>query len=96
VERIPGATISMTAELVFVDTNVLVYARDSRELEKQQRYDPVFALAASLLHLGRFAEVGPLADRLAALDPSRPEAAQLRNFIARQTSAGARALPARP
>lgn len=27
----------MTAELVFVDTNVLVYARDSREPPKQQR-----------------------------------------------------------
>lgn len=27
----------MTAELVFVDTNVLVYARDSREPRKQER-----------------------------------------------------------
>lgn len=27
----------MSAELVFVDTNVLVYARDSREPKKQQR-----------------------------------------------------------
>jgi predicted nucleic acid-binding protein len=27
----------MTAELVFVDTNVLVYARDSRDPRKQQR-----------------------------------------------------------
>jgi len=35
--RIPDATICMSAELVFVDTNVLVYARDSREPKKQRR-----------------------------------------------------------
>ena len=32
----PVANRSMT-ELVFVDTNVLVYARDTRDLRKQQR-----------------------------------------------------------
>ena len=37
VARIPDATISMTAVLVFVDTNVLVYARDSRDPKEQQR-----------------------------------------------------------
>lgn len=38
----------MTAELVFVDTNVLVYARDSRDARKQQRAEEWLA------HLWRY------------------------------------------
>jgi len=38
-----------------------------------------------LLRSGRFAEVGPLADRMAALDPARPEAGQLREMLSRAT-----------
>ena len=46
-------------------------------------YDHLFALADLLLRQGRLAEVGPLADRMTALDPARPEAAQLRSFARR-------------
>jgi tetratricopeptide (TPR) repeat protein len=42
-------------------------------------YDLVFALGDFLLRQRRFADVGPIADRLAAIDPSRPEAGQLRS-----------------
>jgi len=41
-------------------------------------YDSLFALAELLLCLGRLVEVGPLAERMASLDPLRPEAGQIR------------------
>ena len=41
----------------------------------------LFALADFLLRKGRLAEVGPLADRMAAIDPARPEAGQLRGLL---------------
>jgi hypothetical protein len=43
-------------------------------------YDLLFALADFLLRQGRLADVGPLADRLVAIDPTRPEAGQLRSL----------------
>jgi Flp pilus assembly protein TadD len=43
-------------------------------------YDIVFALGDFLLRQRRLAEVGPIADRLAATDPWRPEARQLRSL----------------
>jgi predicted CXXCH cytochrome family protein len=52
--------------------------RRAVELEPAS-YDLVFALGDFLLRRRRFADVGPIADRLAAIDPSRPEAAHLRN-----------------
>ena len=53
--------------------------RRAVELEPSN-YDFLFALGDFLLRQGRFADVGPIADRLAAIDPSRPEAGQLRSF----------------
>ena len=45
-------------------------------------YDLVFGLGHFLLLKGRLAEVGPIADRLNAIDPTRPEVAQLRSWMA--------------
>ena len=47
-------------------------------------YDFVFAVGDFLLQRGRLAELGAIADRLASIDPSRPEAAQLRSRIVRR------------
>jgi Tfp pilus assembly protein PilF len=47
-------------------------------------YDYAFGLADFLLRKGRLAEVGPLAERMAALNPSRPEAGQLLARIGRR------------
>ena len=44
----------------------------------------LFALADFLLRKGKLAEVGPLADRMAAIDPARPEAAQLKGLLGRR------------
>jgi hypothetical protein len=49
------------------------------ELEPSN-YDVVFALGDFLLRQRRFADVGAIADRLAAIDPSRPEAGQLKSL----------------
>jgi predicted CXXCH cytochrome family protein len=57
--------------------------RRAVELEPSS-YDLVFALGDLLLGQRRFAEVGPIADRLAAIDPTRPEAAQLRSRAGRR------------
>ena len=43
-------------------------------------YDLVFALGDFLLRQRRFADVRAIADRLAAIDPSRPEAGQIRSL----------------
>jgi len=51
--------------------------RRAVELEPAN-YDSLYALGDFLLHQGKPAEVGAIADRLAAIDGSRPEAAQLR------------------
>jgi len=52
--------------------------RRAVELEPAS-YDCVFALGDFLLRQGRLAEVRELADRMAAIDATRPEAAQLRS-----------------
>jgi len=52
--------------------------RRAVELEPAS-YDLVFALGDFLLRRGRLAEVGEVADRMAAIDATRPEAAQLRS-----------------
>ncbi len=52
--------------------------RRAVELEPSS-YDFAFALGDFLLRQGRLAEVGAVADRMAAIDASRPEAAQLRS-----------------
>jgi len=57
--------------------------RRAVELEPAS-YDLVFALADFLLRKGRLAEVGSLADRMAAVDPSRPEAGQIRGLLGRR------------
>ena len=57
--------------------------RRAVELEPSS-YDHLFALADFLLRQGRLAEVGPIADRMAAIDPARPEAAQLRSLAGRR------------
>ena len=57
--------------------------RRAVELEPSS-YDFLFALADFLLRKGRLAEVGPLADRMAAIDPARPEAGQLRGLLGRR------------
>ncbi|HYN40702.1 MAG TPA: tetratricopeptide repeat protein, partial [Thermoanaerobaculia bacterium] len=57
--------------------------RRAVELEPAS-YDLVFALADFLLRKGKLAEVGSLADRMAAIDPERPEAGQLRGLLTRQ------------
>jgi tetratricopeptide (TPR) repeat protein len=54
--------------------------RRAVELEPSN-YDLVFALGDFLLRQGRLSEVGPIADRMTALDPTRPEAAQLRSRL---------------
>jgi Flp pilus assembly protein TadD len=51
--------------------------RQAVELEPAS-YDFVFALGDFLLRQGRLAEVGEVADRMAAIDATRPEAAELR------------------
>jgi Tfp pilus assembly protein PilF len=56
--------------------------RRAVELEPSS-YDVVFALGDFLVRQGRLAEVGPIADRMAAIDASRPEAAQLRKLAGR-------------
>ncbi len=48
---------------------------------ESSRYEHLFALGGFLLRQGRLAEVGPIADYVAALDPVRPEAAQLERFL---------------
>jgi Flp pilus assembly protein TadD len=57
--------------------------RRAVELEPSS-YDLVFALGDFLLRRGRFAEAGEVADRMAAIDPTRPEAAQLRSRASRR------------
>ena len=52
--------------------------RRAVELEPSS-YDFAFALGDFLLRQGRLAEVGEVADRMAAIDATRPEAAQLRS-----------------
>ena len=56
--------------------------RRAAELEPSN-YDFLFALGDFLLNRKRFAEVGPIADRMAAIDSARPEAAQLRSRASR-------------
>lgn len=57
--------------------------RRSVELEPGS-YDFVFALADFLLRRGKLAEVAPLADRMAAIDPTRPEAGQIKGLLGRR------------
>jgi len=57
--------------------------RRAVELEPSS-YDALFALADFLLRKGRLGEAGGLADRMAALDPSRPEAGQIRGLLGRR------------
>lgn len=57
--------------------------RRAVELEPAS-YDFVFALADFLVRRGRLGEVGPLADRMAAIDPSRPEAGQIKGLLGRR------------
>jgi Flp pilus assembly protein TadD len=44
-------------------------------------YDSLFALGDLLLRLGRKEEVGSIADRMAVIDSTRPEAAHLRSRL---------------
>jgi tetratricopeptide (TPR) repeat protein len=55
--------------------------RRAVELEPSS-YDLLFALGDFLLRQRRLAEVGAVADRLAAIDATRPEAALLKSRIA--------------
>jgi predicted CXXCH cytochrome family protein len=57
--------------------------RRAVELEPSS-YDLIFALADFLLRRGRLAEVGPLAERMVAIDATRPEAGQLRSLVGRR------------
>ena len=57
--------------------------RRAVELEPSS-YDFAFALGDFLLRRGRFAEVVEVADRMTAIDASRPEAAQLRSRAGRR------------
>jgi predicted CXXCH cytochrome family protein len=57
--------------------------RRAVELEPSS-YDLVFALGDFLMRHGRLAEVAPIADRLAAIDAMRPEAAELRSRLGRR------------
>jgi predicted CXXCH cytochrome family protein len=57
--------------------------RRAVELEPSS-YDLVFALGDFLLRRGRFREVRDVADRMAAIDPTRPEATQLRSRASRR------------
>jgi predicted CXXCH cytochrome family protein len=56
--------------------------RRAAELEPSS-YDMMFALGDFLLRHGRREELRPIADRLTALDATRPEAAQLRSGMGR-------------
>jgi predicted CXXCH cytochrome family protein len=53
-------------------------------LSEPSSYDYAFALADFLLRKGRLSEVGPLADRMTALDPSRPEAGEIKGRLGRR------------
>jgi Flp pilus assembly protein TadD len=57
--------------------------RRAAELEPSS-YDVVFALADFLLQRGKLVEAGVLADRMAAIDPARPEAGQLKGMLGRR------------